>query len=182
MGRLPFSLADRVLLLGEGDFSYTAAAVACGFLEPSKALATSYEPPRIATHMQSISRQGVQCVTGVDATSLALGGTFDVIVFNFPHTGEPSIERNQALLKAFFRSAKNVLHEGGRVAVALKQTWPYSEWGLEECAMAESFHLVDAYGFPAAALQSHGYTHSTTDRIPHQVDFLESAKTFEFAI
>lgn len=180
--RLPFSLADRVLLVGEGDFSYTAAAVGCGVLEPSRVLATSNEPPRIATHIERLRKQGVRCRTDVDATSLALVETFDVIVFNFPHTGEPSIERNQDLLKASFRSTRNVLRKGGRVAVALKQTWPYADWDLEECAMQEGFRVVDAYGFPAAVLRRYGYTHTTTDHIPHQVDFLESAKTFEFLV
>mmetsp|Transcript_60567 Transcript_60567/g.169169 ORF Transcript_60567/g.169169 Transcript_60567/m.169169 type:complete len:394 (-) Transcript_60567:152-1333(-) len=180
--RLPFGLGDRVLLLGEGDFSYTAAAVRCGLLEPSQAWATSNEPPRDATYIEQLRRQGVQCLTDVDATSLALAETFDVVVFNFPHTGEPSIERNRDLLRAFFRSAQTVLRKGGRVAVALKQTWPYSDWDLENCAAQEGFRVVDAYGFPAAVLRSHGYTHSTTDHIPHQVDFLESASTFEFEL
>lgn len=179
--RLPFSKSDRVLLLGEGDFSFTLAAVSCGCLDPSNVVATSPEPPRTSTHVEVLRNMGVQCLTQVYAESLVGLGTFDVIAFNFPHTGEPSVERNQDLLKALFKNSKGILKEGGRVAVTLKPTYPYSEWKLTDCAEAEGFMLSDHYGFPAAHLCKHGYTHTTTDRIPHQVEFLESAITYEFA-
>merc|ERR1712217_879801 len=104
-------------------------------------------------------------------------GSFDVVVFNHPHTGEPSIEQNQHLLKGFFHSAKKVVKAGARVAVTLKQTWPYSEWQLEACAREAGFVAQGRFDFPATALSRLGYTHVTTDNIPHKVEYLDSAKT-----
>lgn len=125
--RLPFTRNQKVLLLGEGDFSFTAAAIAMGCLDASRALSTSIEPPRCQKHLEILRIKGVQCRTDVDARSLSFEDfeeRFDV-VFNFPHTGEPSIEANISLLKMFFESAMAILCPGGIVA-ALKQTWPYS--------------------------------------------------------
>jgi len=179
---MPFSKTDRVLLLGEGNFSYALAAVKGGFLDASRTMATSCEPPRDDSYLKTLRSVGMHCLTDVDATRLAMDDLFDVIVFNFPHNGEPSIERSQDLIRNLFRSARAVLQRGGHVAISLKQTWPYSEWNVEECAAASGFCLQKAYGFPVAQLQRHGYEHALTDNIPHQVSHLESAKTFEFLV
>jgi len=178
--RFPFASADRVLLVGEGNFSYALAAVASGRLQPALATATSNEQPRTRSHLDKLKDAGVDCRCDVDATRLALLGRFDVVVFNHPHTGEPSVEANRSLLEGFFGSAAEVLRPGGRAAVTVKQTWPYSDWDLEGCASGLGFHLAEAFPFPVAALQELGYEHATTDNIPHQVDALNTAKTFLF--
>ena len=177
--QLPFRRGQKVLLVGEGDFSYTAASLKMGCLDPSS-IATSMEAPRCKKHLEDLKKKGVKCYTDVDATSLTLEEDFDVVVFNFPHTGEPSIEANVRLLSKFFQSSIAVLRPGGTVAVSLKQTWPYSEWGLEECATAAGFKKRAAYLFHAKKLLQNGYTHTTTDDIPHAVEHLQSAKTVEF--
>ena len=150
LSQLPFRKGQKVLLVGEGDFSYTAAALKMGCLDPSS-IATSMEAPRCKKHLEELEKKGVKCYTDVDATSLTLEEDFDVVVFNFPHTGEPSIEANVRLLIKFkfFESSVAVLRPGGTVAVSLKQTWPYSEWGLEECANAAGFKKQAAYLFHA---------------------------------
>ncbi|CAK9066552.1 unnamed protein product [Durusdinium trenchii] len=178
--RLAFTRNQTVLLIGEGDFSFAAASVAMGCLDPSNTLATSVEPPRCTKHLEYLYAKGMECRTDVDATSLTFTESYDVVVFNFPHTGEPSIEANVTLLKRFFRSAVDLLLPGGIVAVSLKQTWPYSEWNLEGCAAMAGLQKGAAYLFPAETLLRHGYTHTTTDDIPHEVEHLEGAKTVEF--
>ena len=178
--RMPFTKHQRVLLVGEGDFSFTAASVAMGCLTPSLAVSTSNELPRCKKHLENLRIKGVQCRTDVDATSLSFEEQFDVVVFNFPHTGEPSIEANVCLLKMFFESAKEILSPDGIVAVSLKQTWPYSDWDIEGCAETAGFQKHTAYLFPADKLHQNGYSHSTTDHIPHNVEHLQSAKTVEF--
>ena len=177
--QLRFRKGQKVLLVGEGDFSYTAAALKMGCLDPSS-IATSMEAPRCKKHLEELKKKGVKCYTDVDATSLTLEEDFDVVVFNFPHTGEPSIEANVRLLRKFFESSVAVLRPGGTVAASLKQTWPYSEWDLEECASAAGFKEQAAYLFHAKKLLQNGYTHTTTDDIPHAVEHLQSAKTVEF--
>ncbi|CAJ1399514.1 unnamed protein product [Effrenium voratum] len=146
--RVPFSAHDRVLLVGEGDFSFSLACAALGYLSPGKTCATSKEPPRDEQNLVELARQGMCCLTSVDATELTLTEIFDIAVFNFPHTGQPSVEANQDLLQGFFGSVSKILSPGGRVAVTLKQTWPYSEWGLEACARRAGFKVADAYPFP----------------------------------
>eukprot|EP00438_Fugacium_kawagutii_P003875 Skav215224 [mRNA] locus=scaffold341:240776:241771:+ [translate_table: standard] len=178
--RLAFQRFHKVLLVGEGDFSFTAAALAMGCLDPSQTVSTSIESPRCKKHLENLCNKGVLCRTDVDATSLEFQETFDVVVFNFPHTGEPSIEANINLLKMFFQSAIAVLRPGGTVAVSLKQTWPYNEWDLEGCAETAGLQKHAAYLFPAKMLIQKGYTHSTTDHIPHNVEHLTLAKTVEF--
>jgi len=66
--RLPFSVADRTLFVGEGDFSYTAAAFALRRLEPSCTIATSKDPPRTDVHLVKLRQAGVDCRIGIDAT------------------------------------------------------------------------------------------------------------------
>ena len=130
-----------------------------------------------------LAKDGLRCLTDIDATRLAeasLTRAFDVVVFNFPHTGEPNVEANQALLKGFLGSATTSLREKGRIAVTLKQTWPYTEWDLEACGASVGLKVVDAYPFPSQLLIGRGYTHTTTDNIPHKVEHLRSAKTVEF--
>ncbi|CAE7878096.1 UPF0617 protein [Symbiodinium microadriaticum] len=181
--RLPFVAADRVLLVGEGDFSFAATALTLGFLGTAHCCASSKEPPRDAKHLVQLAKDGLRCLTDIDATRLAeasLTGAFDVVVFNFPHTGEPNVEANQALLKGFLGSATTSLRGDGRIAVTLKQTWPYTEWELEACGASVGLRVVDAYPFPAQVLIERGYTHTTTDNIPHKVEHLHSARTVEF--
>jgi len=178
--RLPFGTGDRVLLLGEGDFSFARATVAAGLLSTSKTVATSNNDPRNLEHLGWLVSQGVQCHTDVDVFNSMPRGPFDLVMFNFPHTGEPSIERNQLLLAVIFRRARAVLGERGRVAISLKQTWPYIEWGVEDRAREEGFRLSCSYDFPAEELHKRGYTHATTDDIPHSVGFLDAARTSIF--
>lgn len=188
---LPFSGQEEVLLVGEGNFSYTVAALSLGKLLPSQIVATSMEPPRSRVHLERLLKTGVECHTDVDATSLSAKflRRFEVVMFNFPHTGQPSIEENQALLRGFFSCIARAVDSGGdeggqraemRVAVTLKQTWPYTEWDVEGCAAGEGLRLLCSHPFPADTLLLHGYQHETTDEIPHQVNHLGSARTFEF--
>lgn len=113
---IPFQPTDRVLLIGEGDFSFTRALVrlwkdeAAGgdggsstsvFMPPTNITATAYDSemdcytryPGAKAIIEEIQRSGVEVLFGVDATKLgkvhALNGKkWDKIVWNFPHAGE----------------------------------------------------------------------------------------------
>ncbi|RHY54426.1 hypothetical protein DYB30_009667 [Aphanomyces astaci] len=101
----------RVLVVGDGDFSFSLA---------------------LATRLADIH-------VGVDATNLARESwiqtlTFDRIVFNFPHLGgatEEDVEKNQDLLWRFFQSARKYLDNSkGEVHVALRNTLFYNRWDV----------------------------------------------------
>ena len=72
--RLPFKAADRVLLVGEGNFSFTKAVVSLGNLSPARAVATSKEQPRQLETLRLLAERGVCCQVDVDATDLSGAG------------------------------------------------------------------------------------------------------------
>ena len=105
---IPFSPTDRILLVGEGDFSFShslLSAHGCTHL-----VATSYDKvsalrskyPQAASNIAALEAEE-NCIVryGVDATKLGKPGVadgvgggkevkrggFDKVVFNFPHVG-----------------------------------------------------------------------------------------------
>ena len=106
---IPFRATDKILLIGEGNFSFTRALVcsppaSLEFLPPSNVTATAYDTEEeccakyldAAEIISSLREKGVEVVFSVDATKLEKcaplrGRKFDRIVWNFPHAGERSI-------------------------------------------------------------------------------------------
>ena len=103
---IPFLPADRILLVGEGDFSFSKSlltAHSCTSL-----IASSYDKystviekyPQARGNLQALEKEEkCKLIYGVDATKLGKRGAsdgggkevkkggFDKIVFNFPHVG-----------------------------------------------------------------------------------------------
>ncbi|KAG7664095.1 uncharacterized protein J8A68_002349 [[Candida] subhashii] len=115
-GLIPFSQDDRVLLIGEGDFSFAKCLISQGFLLPQNLIATSYDSlevleakyPTIQTNLTELAEEGVKIIHEVDATNLITslklpskqrkksknlvelfpgGHKLNYVMFNFPHTG-----------------------------------------------------------------------------------------------
>ncbi|KAG7696372.1 hypothetical protein KL930_005328 [Ogataea haglerorum] len=113
---IPFGQSDNLLLVGEGDFSFTQSIVNAGYVKPSCTWATSLDSeddvyrkyPHAREVIESIRSSGVHVVFNIDATQLVnsfklssnvrkqakrnvtILGTdhIDLIMFNFPHTGK----------------------------------------------------------------------------------------------
>ena len=103
---IPFSSSDRILLVGEGDFSFSrsllethgcASLVATSF-DKQSALQSKY--PQSTSNVRALQEEeGCQVLFGVDATKLSKPGAsegggkeikkgnFDRVIFNFPHVG-----------------------------------------------------------------------------------------------
>ena len=108
----------RVLLLGEGNFSF-AQAYAVQHPE-SEIFATSFDSeidvrtkyPEALSCLEALSRHDHASLHyGIDATALSgtdFGLEFDLILFNHPHSGSEHLQRHQSLLSHFFHSARNV--------------------------------------------------------------------------
>ena len=103
---IPFLPSDRILLVGEGDFSFSHSLLStynCNAL-----VATSYDKqavvvskyPQARVNIKALEAEdGLKILYGVDATKLGKRGTsegggkeikkgnFEKIVFNFPHVG-----------------------------------------------------------------------------------------------
>ncbi|KAF8899256.1 hypothetical protein BD779DRAFT_1487780 [Infundibulicybe gibba] len=95
----PFPINDRILLIGEGNFSFARALVHEAPLElqylPAKNVtATAYDTEDECI-VGDLREKGVEIIFGVDATRLDKIGAlkrrkWDRVVWNFPHAGEVS--------------------------------------------------------------------------------------------
>ncbi|OAY77572.1 Uncharacterized protein ACMD2_24429 [Ananas comosus] len=113
-------------------------------------------------HLAELAERGCTVVHGVNVhdmhehVALKRMTRFDRVIFNFPHAGHDPfycerhaelIRRHKELLRAFFRSAKFMLSEGGEVHVSHRDDYPYCEWKLQEIAEKEGFQLHEKVEF-----------------------------------
>ena len=102
---VPFTPTDKILLIGEGNFSYAYALVVdppsqLQYLPPQNITATAYDTEleclaKYADAQEKIDVlrvKGVNILFGVDATKLEKvsqlkGKRWDKVVWNFPHVG-----------------------------------------------------------------------------------------------
>jgi len=133
---IPFNPTDRILLIGEGNFSFARALTfnvpaSLEQLPPRNITATSYDAendcyvkyPDAKIIVQGLREKGVEVLFDVDATKLknmpALKGRkWDRIVWNFPHAGkgitdqDRNILTNQMLILGFLCSSAPFLAVG----------------------------------------------------------------------
>ncbi|SAL94991.1 hypothetical protein [Absidia glauca] len=121
---------DRVLLIGEGNFSYAAALVNQYYLSGAERLtATCFDSEQVLydkygdeakDNVDLVRTMGGTVLFEVDGTKLdklktVNKHTYSKIIFNFPHAGkgikdeQRNIESNQALLTDFFKAATPLL-------------------------------------------------------------------------
>ncbi|NXL52488.1 FDXA1 protein, partial [Podilymbus podiceps] len=166
----------RVLLLGEGNFSFAASL--CG-APGIHVVATCYESEeevsgreRAAESIRRLRERGAEVVFSVDCTKLKdyflpEKGEFDCIYFNFPHCGRKAgVVKNRLLLARFFHSSAEVLTEDGEVHVALcngqggtpadqpRREW-HNSWQIVAMAAGAGFILSNVHPFKAETI--HGY-------------------------
>jgi 25S rRNA (uracil2634-N3)-methyltransferase len=102
---IPFTPTDKILLIGEGNFSFAHALVvdppsSLEHLPPSNITATAYDSeqecydkyPDARNSVHTLRERGAEVLFGVDATKLEKCGPlkakrFDRVVWNFPHAG-----------------------------------------------------------------------------------------------
>jgi 25S rRNA (uracil2634-N3)-methyltransferase len=106
---IPFKAEDKLLLIGEGNFSFAVALLQhpptpLDHLPPANVVATAYDGeeecyakyPDAEQNVRVLRDKGAQVLFNVDATRLertsALKGkAFDRIIWNFPHAGEQTL-------------------------------------------------------------------------------------------
>lgn len=124
------------LAVGDGNLSFSLSLLNRQLHVPLKLVATSFQEedhvircPHTSHNTEELLKRGVIIIHQVDGTNLdqserfsQLGLKYDVIYFNFPHTGRKSqIKKNRQLVEKFFRSVTKHLAGDGRVVVALCQ-------------------------------------------------------------
>jgi len=133
---VPFTPTDKILLIGEGNFSFAYALAVnppprLHHLPPQNITATTYDTERecLAKYADAqekidvLRARGVNVLFGVDATKLEKvsqlkGKRWDRVVWNFPHAGkgiadqDRNILSNQLLILGFLRSVSGFLVHG----------------------------------------------------------------------
>ncbi|XP_076172375.1 ferredoxin-fold anticodon-binding domain-containing protein 1-like [Ptiloglossa arizonensis] len=122
-----FSKNDSVLLIGEGNFSFSVALLQLNL--KINITATCYEANVYSAigkkNIECLVNNGVRVLLSVDATNLKehpilKTELFDKVIFNFPHVGgKMRIEKNRELLKQFFVNATKLLKNNGQILVTL---------------------------------------------------------------
>uniref|UniRef100_A0A8B9P423 phenylalanine--tRNA ligase n=1 Tax=Apteryx owenii TaxID=8824 RepID=A0A8B9P423_APTOW len=170
----------RVLLLGEGNFSFAAAL--CGAAAAARLVATCYEGEEevsgralAAANVRRLRERGAEVLFSVDCTKLKdyflpADGAFSCIYFNFPHCGRKAgVMKNRELLAQFFSSCAEVLAEKGEVHVALcngqggtpadrpRRAW-HNSWQIVAVAAGARFILSDVHPFNAENINGYKCT------------------------
>ncbi|KAL8291232.1 hypothetical protein RQP46_002210 [Phenoliferia psychrophenolica] len=141
-GTNPYKVGDKILLIGEGNFSFAHSLLLSTppTVSPHLVLATSYDTlevamdkyPDLMEHVDAIKAAGMRVMFGVDATNLgkyrevksASGNGWDKVAFNFPHVGlgitdqDRNVRANQALILKFLRSIAPYLATGATSTIA----------------------------------------------------------------
>ncbi|KAL8739328.1 MAG: hypothetical protein Q9181_000059 [Wetmoreana brouardii] len=170
---VPFEPTDRILLVGEGDFSFAHSLYTnhnCCSL-----LATCYDSvsvlkekyPQSTTYIQELEAAAkddedvdVKVLYGVDATKLGRSGAggggkevrsggFDRVVFNFPHVGGLTKDVN-----------RQVRYNQGTIVVTIFEGDPYSLWNIRDLARHVGLKVGRSFKFQAEAYP--GYKHART--------------------
>ncbi|KAH7859469.1 hypothetical protein Vadar_001508 [Vaccinium darrowii] len=162
-----YSSFQKILLVGEGDFSFSAS-LARAFGTARNIIATSLDSTeyvsrnyrRAMSNIESLRSRGAKVMHEVDATKMAnqillQGMTFDRIVFNFPLSGffpeesrESNLRRERELVRLFIANARKLIIEGGEIHVTHKSNNGFfRQWKLEELAASEGLQLIDKMHF-----------------------------------
>ncbi|GFN76140.1 ferredoxin-fold anticodon-binding domain-containing protein 1-like [Plakobranchus ocellatus] len=180
-----------VLLVGDGDFSFSLSLLKHSSLLPSQMTTSNLETPEsIQQHkfaqdnMAELENLGVTVVLEVDAREMHNHPTISQncyarIIFNFPLADRHNIKKNRALLADFFSSCSQVLASSGQVMITLckgqggtpadqpKRSW-HDSWQIVAMAANAGFVLSNILPFDASQYPEY-----------HSVGFRFQDKSFE---
>ncbi|XP_058068187.1 uncharacterized protein At4g26485-like [Magnolia sinica] len=197
-----YSSSHKILLVGEGDFSFSAC-LAKAFGSATNMVATSYDSKEkleskhwsSGDHLEELKGLGCMVLHDIDVhvmnqQPILKKMKFDRIVYNFPHAGHDPllhewnsqlIERHQKLLSGFFRSAREMLTDGGEVHVSHRNDDPYNRWNLEK--LAETAGLVSKKRAKFRKSDYPGYHNKRGGGIRSDQEFpLNESFTFKFSL
>ncbi|XP_041998557.1 uncharacterized protein At4g26485-like isoform X2 [Salvia splendens] len=161
-----YSSCHRILLVGEGDFSFSTC-LASAFGWASNMVATSLDSQGFVVKNYESGLSNLveleirKCIVlhGIDATKMAshtllAGIKFDRIVFNFPFAGffkelprDTLLRLHRTLVSRFMENAKEMLSQNGEIHITHKTNGFHREWMLEGLALLHDLRLVETVDF-----------------------------------
>ncbi|CAL9016535.1 unnamed protein product [Prunus brigantina] len=193
-----YSSYQKILLAGEGDFSFSVClARAFGLainmvatsLDSRESLILNYS--KAMSNVKELEARGCKVLHEVDVHSMSqhpflIRVRFDRIIYNFPHAGFFSSERNrlqiwfhQDLVRGFLKNACEMLTAIGEIHVTHKTTFPFTEWKIVELAKEVGLHLVDEEQF--SLLDYPGYENKRGAGMCDKTFHVGMCSTFKFA-
>ncbi|KAH6768133.1 hypothetical protein C2S51_013469 [Perilla frutescens var. frutescens] len=161
-----YSSCHRILLVGEGDFSFSTC-LAAAFGWASNMVATSLDSQDFLvknygsalSNLVELSIRNCRVMHEINATTMAndsrlSGMKFDRIIYNFPFAGffkglsrDAQLRRHRSLVSGFMENAKEMLSENGEIHITHKTNEFHKEWKLEVVASIHRLMLVEAVDF-----------------------------------
>ncbi|GMH25463.1 hypothetical protein Nepgr_027306 [Nepenthes gracilis] len=163
----PYTSSQKMLLVGEGDFSFsaclavsfgTAANMVSTSLDSTEFLFKNYK--QAMGNILQLKTRGCTVMHEVDATQMASCHSlnaikFDRIIFNFPHAGffvqdvprDFHIRKHQKLITEFLKNAKKMIAADGQIHITHKTNGFFQEWAIEMLAANEGLRLIEAFHF-----------------------------------
>ncbi|KAF3133751.1 hypothetical protein TWF594_008915 [Orbilia oligospora] len=185
---VPFSPTSSLLLIGEGDFSFTNSLITstAPHISPSTVITTTTNDTESVTYEKyPHSEQTIQTLKSLDhkihfsiditkkLPKSLLSNKYDCIIFNFPHVGglsthlDRQIRSNQELILAFFKNCIPLLSAdggmdggSGNIVITLFTGKPYDDWNLKELAKSVGLECIRSFKFDATIYE--GYKHVRT--------------------
>ncbi|KAK9154679.1 hypothetical protein Sjap_002159 [Stephania japonica] len=159
--------SHKILLVGEGDFSFSAC-LGRAFGRADNMLATSLNTQdflkknygQAMSNIQSLRSRGCKVIHEVNATEMAGYKNlnvvkYDRIVFNFPHAGFSykeysvtyQVRKHQNLVSLFMANAAEMIEETGEIHISHKCNKFFEQWGLQKLAEENGLVMMEEVKF-----------------------------------